>query len=333
MQYDLIQELQKQVRKNPPSIVFPEAHEDKILQAVRKARDMFIAYPILLGKKEVVTAQADSLRVSLEGIEIVDLEDQGRINAYAEAFLKEDATLSEKAVKRKLCTPLNYAAMMVRIGDADAMMAGLTYTTGEVLLAAQTFIGMQEGINTVSSLGILNVPGFQGPEGNLLVISDCAVCPNPNAEELADIAISSADTVSSLLGWEPRVAMLSFSTKGSGEHEIVEKVVKAVNIAKEHRPDLKIDGEFQLDAAIIPEVAAKKVREPSEVAGKANILIFPDLNAGNIGVKLVQRLANVSVYGPVLQGFARPVSDLSRGAPFDEILGGITILAARAMKK
>lgn len=333
MQYDLIQELQKQVKKNPPSIVFPEAHEDKILQAVRKARDMFIAYPILLGKKEVVTAQADRLRVSLEGIEIVDLGDQGRINAYTEAFLKEDTTLSEKAVKRKLRAPLNYAAMMVRMGDADAMMAGLTYTTGEVLLAAQTFIGMQEGINTVSSLGILNVPGLQGPEGNLLVIGDCAVCPNPNAEELADIAISSADTVSSLLGWEPRVAMLSFSTKGSGEHEIVEKVVKAVNIAKEHRPDLRIDGEFQLDAAIIPEVAAKKVREPSEVAGKANILIFPDLNAGNIGVKLVQRLANGSVYGPVLQGFAKPVSDLSRGAPLDEILGGITILAARVMKK
>ena len=333
MQYDLIQELQKKIRMNPPSIVFPEVHEDKILQAVRKARDMFIAYPILLGKKEVVTAQADSLRVSLEGIEIVDLEDQGRINAYAEAFLKEDATLSEKAVKRKLRTPLNYAAMMVRMGDADAMMAGLTYTTGEVLLAAQTFIGMQKGINTVSSLGILNVPGFQGPEGNLLVISDCAVCPNPNAEELADIAIASADTVSGLLGWEPRVAMLSFSTKGSGEHEIIEKVVKAVNIARELRPDLKIDGEFQLDTAIIPEVAAKKVREPSEVAGKANILIFPDLNAGNIGVKLVQRLANGSVYGPVLQGFARPVSDLSRGAPLDEILGGITILAARAMKK
>jgi phosphate acetyltransferase len=333
MQYDLIQELQKKIRMNPPSIVFPEVHEDKILQAVRKARDMFIAYPILLGKKEVVTAQADSLRVSLEGIEIVDLEDQGRINAYAEAFLKEDATLSEKAVKRKLRTPLNYAAMMVRMGDADAMMAGLTHTTGEVLLAAQTFIGMQKGINTVSSLGILNVPGFQGPEGNLLVISDCAVCPNPNAEELADIAIASADTVSGLLGWEPRVAMLSFSTKGSGEHEIIEKVVKAVNIARELRPDLKIDGEFQLDTAIIPEVAAKKVREPSEVAGKANILIFPDLNAGNIGVKLVQRLANGSVYGPVLQGFARPVSDLSRGAPLDEILGGITILAARAMKK
>jgi phosphate acetyltransferase len=333
MQYDLIQELQKQVRKNPPSIVFPEAHEDKILQAVRKARDMFIAYPILLGKKEVVAAQGDNLGISLEGIDIVDPEDEAKIENYAAAFVKEDPAFSEKAVKRKLRTPLNYAAMMVRMCDADAMMAGLTHTTGEVLLAAQIFIGMQEGINTVSSLGILNVPGFQGPEGNLLVISDCAVCPNPNAEELADIAIASADTVSRLLGWEPRVAMLSFSTKGSGEHEIVEKVVKAVNIAKEHRPDLKIDGEFQLDAAIIPEVAAKKVREPSEVAGKANILIFPDLNAGNIGVKLVQRLANGSVYGPVLQGFAKPVSDLSRGAPLDEILGGITILAARAMKK
>jgi phosphate acetyltransferase len=194
-------------------------------------------------------------------------------------------------------------------------------------------IGLQEGISTVSSTGILSIPGYEGPQGSLLGIADCAVCPAPDSKELADIAISTADTLHSLLGWEPRVALLSFSTKGSATHERVETVLKALEIVRERRPELRIDGELQLDSAIVPEVAARKVKGGSPVAGKANILIFPDLNAGNIGVKLVQRFAKAVAYGPLLQGFAKPVSDLSRAAPVEEIVGATTMVAVYAQNK
>jgi phosphate acetyltransferase len=221
----------------------------------------------------------------------------------------------------------------VKLDEADCMVAGLSHTTGEVIMASEMIIGLQEGISTVSSTGILSIPGYEGPEGRLLGIADCAVCPAPDAKELADIAISTADTLNSLLGWEPRVALLSFSTKGSATHERVDTVLKALEMVHERRPELLIDGELQLDSAIVPEVAARKVKEGSPVAGKANILIFPNLDAGNIGVKLVQRFAKAVAYGPLLQGFAKPVSDLSRGAPVDEIVGAITMVAVRAQNK
>jgi phosphate acetyltransferase len=186
-------------------------------------------------------------------------------------------------------------------------------------------IGLKEGISIVSSMGIMSIPGYEGPEGDMLGIADCAVCPAPNPDELADIAISTADTVSRLMGWEPRVALLSFSTKGSASHDRVDQVLKALELVRERRPELLIDGELQLDSAIVPEVAAKKIKGESPVAGKANILIFPDLNAGNIGVKLVQHFAKAIAHGPLLQGFAKPVSDLSRAAPVDEIVGAATM--------
>ena len=200
-------------------------------------------------------------------------------------------------------------------------------------MASEMIIGLKEAISTVSSMGILSIPGYEGPEGNLLGIADCAVCPAPGSEELADIAISTADTIRSLLGWEPRVALLSFSTKGSASHERVDTVLKALERVRERRPDILIDGELQLDAAIVPEVAARKVKEDSPVAGRANILIFPDLESGNIGVKLVQRFAHAVAYGPLLQGFARPVSDLSRGAPVEEIIGAVTMVAVQAQNR
>jgi phosphate acetyltransferase len=179
-------------------------------------------------------------------------------------------------------------------------------------------------------MGIMSIHGYQGPQGNLIAIADCAVAPAPDSSELADIAISTADTVKRLLGWQPRVALLSFSTKGSASHERVETVIKALRMVKERTPDLLVDGELQLDSAIVPEVAAKKIKGESPVAGRANTLIFPDLNAGNIGVKLVQRFANGVAYGPLLQGFAKPVSDLSRGAPVEEIVGATTMVVVCA---
>jgi phosphate acetyltransferase len=333
MSTNVMEQLRLKAKANPQRVVLPEAGEEKILHAARQLRDMGIAYPILVGNPETVSALAGSIGISLDGITVVDHTDQGKVEHFVTEYTKINPDLPASALKRMLRDPLNFAAMMVRLGEADGMVAGLSHTTGEVIMASEMLIGLQEGISTVSSMGIMSIPGYEGPEGSLLAIADCAVCPAPEPNELADIAITTADTVHSLMGWEPRVALLSFSTKGSASHERVDKVLQALEMVRKRRPDLLIDGELQLDSAIIPEVAARKVREGSPVAGRANILIFPDLNAGNIGVKLVQCFAKAVAYGPSLQGFARPVSDLSRGAPVEEIVGAATIVAVRAQKK
>lgn len=191
-------------------------------------------------------------------------------------------------------------------------------------------IGLQDGITSISSIGLCEIPGYEGSEDTLLAITDSAVATNPTSEELANIAISACETMRTLLGWEPRCAMVSYSTLGSGQGELVDKVVEAVQIAQTKRPDLGIDGEFQLDAAIKPEVAAKKVKRDSKVAGKANILVWPDLNVGNVAVKLIQTFGHADAYGSMLQGFKKVVCDCSRGAPVSEIKGNIVISAARA---
>jgi phosphate acetyltransferase len=330
---NVMEQLQLKAKADPKRVVLPEASEEKILHTARQVRDMGIVYPILIGKPETVFALAGSIGVSLDGITVVDHTNQEKVEHFAIEYVKSNPDFPASAIKRMLKDPLNFAAMMVRLGEADCMVAGLCHTTGEVIMASEMIIGLQEGITTVSSMGIASIPGYKGPEGDLLGVADCAVCPAPEPNELADIAISTADTVHSLMSWEPRVALLSFSTKGSASHELVNNVIKALEIVRKRRPDLLIDGELQLDSAIIPEVAAKKVPEGSPVAGKANILIFPDLNAGNIGVKLIQCFAKAVAYGPLLQGFAKPVSDLSRAAPIEEIVGTITMVAVRAQKK
>jgi phosphate acetyltransferase len=333
MRADFMETLQTKAKADPQRVVFPEANEEKILQAARQVRDRGIAYPLLVGEPQTVSALAANIGISLDGITVVDYTDQEKIEHFANEYVKTNPDFPASAMKRMLKDPLNFGAMMVKLDEADCMVAGLSHTTGEVIMASEMIIGLQEGISTVSSMGIMSIPGYEGPEGSLMAIADCAVCPAPDANELADIAIATADTVRSLLGWEPRVALLSFSTKGSTSHERVDIVLKALEIVHGRRPDLLIDGELQLDSAIVPEVAAKKVGGDSPVAGRANILIFPDLNAGNIGVKLVQRFAKAVAYGPLLQGFAKPVSDLSRGAPVKEIVGATTMVAVRAQNK
>jgi len=333
MSVNVMEQLQLKAKANPQRVVLPEAGEEKILHAARQVRDMSIAYPMLVGKPETVSAFAGSIGVSLDGITVVDHTNQEKVEHFATEYAKSNPDFPSSAIKRMLKDPLNFAAMMVRLGETDCMVAGLSHTTGEVIMASEMIIGLQEGISIVSSMGIASIPGYEGPEGNLLAIADCAVCPAPEPNELADIAITTANTVHSLMGWEPRVALLSFSTKGSASHERVDKVLQALEMVHKRRPDLLIDGELQLDSAIVPEVAAKKVPGDSPVAGKANILIFPDLNAGNIGIKLVQCFAKAVAYGPMLQGFAKPVSDLSRVAPIEEIVGAITMVAVRAQKK
>jgi phosphate acetyltransferase len=231
---------------------------------------------------------------------------------------------------RRLKDPLNYAMTMQKVGRADVTFAGIDNTTGDVLIAGQTFVGVKPGLTTVSSIGLCDIPGYEGSEGSLLAIGDSAVCTNPNPEQLADIAIAACDTVKELLDWEPRCALVCYSTLGSGSGELIDKVKEALKIANEMRPDLDIDGEFQLDAAIVPAVAEKKVKRESKVAGKANVVIWPDLNVGNTAVKLIQQFGHADAYGPMLQGFNSIVCDCSRGAPVSEIKGNVVISAVRA---
>ena len=329
----LIDALVAQARRAPQRIVLPEVDDERIVMTARAMADRQIAVPLLLGSRKVVDATADAAGVDVGDIAVLDPADPVLVEDVIAAYLSLSDRLTEKTLRRKVRTPLNLACALAVTGHADAVAAGRTFSTSDVILAAQLMIGMQPGVQTVSSTGILEIPGYAGSEGELLAIADCAVCANPGPAELADIAAATATTVSDLLGWEPRVAMLSFSTKGSGDDPIVTKVIEAVDLLHQRVPDLFVDGELQLDAAIDPGVAGRKVPGDSPVAGRANVLIFPDLNAGNIGVKLVQQFAHAVAHGPVLQGFAAPVTDFSRGAPVEEMLGAIAIVAVRAQRQ
>jgi phosphate acetyltransferase len=328
---DLMDALRETARKRPQRVVFPEAHEPVILRAARLLNDEGTALSVLVGSRTGLAESADGYGISLDGIEIVDdsdVEVHERLVADHQRLFP-DSTL--KGIERRLRSSLNIGALLVAAGSVDAMVAGLSHTTEEVILSALNMVGMKEGISTPSSMMLLSIPGYEGPQGNHVVFADCAVAVTPDAHELADIAMTTADSVRLLLGWEPRVAMLSFSTRGSGgKHESIERIREAVGLVRERAPDLAVDGELQLDAAISPAVAARKVADGSPVAGRANVLIFPDLNAANISYKCVQRFACAEVYGPFLQGFARTVVDLSRGATEADVVGTAILAAVHA---
>ena len=301
-----------------------------ILKAAEEVVTRGIGFPVLIGNPDVIRELAERTGVNTSGFTYCDNTSEENRTALASEYRKSFGELSEKAVLRKSKDPINYAMFLLKTSQVDCVAAGRECTTADVIIAAQNIVGLEEGFRSISSLGILNVPGFDGPEGQILAIADCAVNAAPDADDLADIAIASADTVSALLKWEPRIGMLSFSTCGSSEHESIDVIRQGIEIVRRRRPDLKIDGEFQLDAAINPSTAAKKVKRESEVAGKANVLIFPNLHAGNIGVKLIQTFGKADAYGPVLQGFALPVCDFSRSAPLSEMMGNIIMLIIRA---
>lgn len=332
MSDNLIDQLELEAKKDPKKVAFPESNNEMILRSAEEVIKRKIGFPVLVGNKETIEAFAKELGVNTEGFEFYDNGDEALRENIASQYTSKYDDLSEKAVKRKAKDAVNMAMFLVKLGIADCVAAGREYTTADVIIAAQTILGLKEGCEAVSSLGILNIPGFDGPEGQMLAIADCAVNAAPDSNDLADIAISSADTISSLLKWEPRIGMLAFSTCGSSEHESIDVIRNAIELVKKRRPDLKIDGEFQLDAAINPSVAAKKMKRESLVAGKANILIFPNLHAGNIGVKLIQTFGKADAYGPVLQGFALPICDFSRSAPLSEMMGNIIMLIIRAQK-
>jgi phosphate acetyltransferase len=327
----VIDKIFEKAKANPQRVAFPEATNEKMMQAAYEAGSEGYIIPILVGDPEEIRAAIAERGYKEEVFTIVDTKDEALIASLVEKYTALPETrLKEKALRRRMEDKLQFAMVMQAAGEADVTFAGIDYTTGDVLLAGQMIIGLKPGIATVSSIGLCDIPGFNGSEGSLLAIGDSAVCTNPNAEQLASIAISACDTVKNLLDWEPRCACVCYSTLGSGQGELVDKVTEAVRIANELRPDLAIDGEFQLDAAISPAVAEKKVKRESKVAGKANVVIWPDLNVGNVAVKLIQQFGHADAYGPMLQGFNKVVCDCSRGAPVSEIKGNIVISAVRA---
>ena len=327
----VIDQIFEKAKSNPQKVVFPEALNEKMMQAAFEAGNEGYIYPILVGNKAEIEQAIQKRGYDLSVFTVVDMEDEEYRKRLIEKYIAlPDTRLKEKALNRRMQDKLQFAMVMQAVGDVDVTFAGIDYTTGDVLLAGQMIIGLKPGIETISSIGLCDIPGFEGSEGSLLAVGDSAVCTNPNAQQLASIAISACDTVKSLLDWQPRCACVSYSTLGSGQGELIDKVTEAVKIANELRPDLAIDGEFQLDAAISPSVAAKKVKRESKVAGKANVVIWPDLNVGNVAVKLIQQFGHADAYGPMLQGFKKVVCDCSRGAPVSELKGNIVISAVRA---
>ncbi len=327
----ILDQIYAKAKKNPQRVAFPEATNEKMMQAAYETgRDGYIK-PILVGDEAELRSLAEERGYDASVFTFVDINEESLKNEIiAEYVALPDTLFKEKALARRMKDPLYYAMTMQKVGRADVTFAGIDNTTGDVLLAGQMIVGVKPGLSTVSSIGLCDIPGYEGSEGSLLAIGDSAVCTNPNPEQLASIAIAACDTVKELLDWEPRCAMVCYSTLGSGSGELIDKVTEALKIAHELRPDLAIDGEFQLDAAIVPAVAEKKVRRESKVAGKANVVIWPDLNVGNVAVKLIQQFGHADAYGPMLQGFNSIVCDCSRGAPVSEIKGNVVISAVRA---
>ena len=310
------------------SVVLPEGRDPRIVAAARRMKDEGIAEPVLLGKREELEAGAEEAAVNLDGLSCLDPSTGDRLEDYTRAYV-EGRELKSSVARRMVKRALYHGGMMVAQGDAHTMVAGVATPTALVIQAGAMTVGLAEGIDTPSSFFLMILPEFQGERNRPFIYADCAVNIAPTAAELADIAIASERSARSLLDDEPRVAMLSFSTKGSASHVNIDHVTEAMAIVKQKAADLNIDGEFQADAAIIPSVGAKKVKGPSAVVGQANVLIFPDLNSGNIAYKLTQYMAGAQAIGPFLQGFARPISDLSRGASVEDIIATTAICLAQ----
>lgn len=325
-----MQQFIEAAKANPRRIVYTEGADERVLQAARRVKDEGVAVPILVGAPEALAEAAAGAGVALDGIELTGPHDEARLEAFAFDYAAK-ADVKEGIARRLVKKPLAFGGMLVRQGLADGMVAGVATATGAVIQAAAVTVGFQEGITTPSSFFMMVLPEFMGEKDKVFVFADAAVQVQPNPQQLAEIAVASGRNARELLGLAPKVAFLSFSTKGSAVHADTEKVLAALAIARAIDPSLTFDGELQADAALVPRVAAKKVGD-SLVAGQANVLIFPDLDAANIAYKLVQYLAGAQAIGPILQGFAKPVNDMSRGASVDDLVNVTAITVAQAQK-
>jgi len=332
---ELMEKIKTNAKKYNQRIVLPEAWEERTLKAADILIGEGIAQIILIGNPESILLEAQKFGLKNIGkATIVDPANHAKKDSYADLMveLRKSKGLTKEEALKLLDNPLYLATLMIKAGDADGEVAGANNATGDVLRPALQYVKTLPGISVVSGAFIMSMPDKKWGENGIMVFADCAVTPNPTAQELAEIAVCAAQTARTIAEIEPRVAMLSFSTKGSAKHEMVDKVVQATEIAKKMAPDLLIDGELQADAAIVESVGRLKCPN-SKIAGRANVLVFPTLETGNISYKLVQRLANAEAVGPVLQGMAKPINDLSRGCSVSDIVNLVAITANQAAGK
>ena len=326
-----IEQIKQRAKQDIKTIILPEAEDRRVLEAASKVIAQGFANIVLIGDKEQIEADSKEYNVDLSNVSIIDLKSSEKKHEYSEKLyeIRKAKGMTLEEAQKLIEEPIYFGMMMLKSGEADGLVSGACHSTANTLRPALQILKTAPGTKLVSAFFIMCVPNCEYGENGTFIYGDSGLVENPSSDELSEIAISSAKSFESLVQAKPKVAMLSYSTYGSAKSELTEKVIEATKLAKEKVPDLLLDGELQVDAAIIPEVAKSKAPD-SPINGNANVLIFPDLNAGNIGYKLTQRLAKAEAYGPLCQGIAKPVNDLSRGCSADDIVGVVAITAVQA---